>query len=77
MPVSITVRNVPDEVRDALASRAAASGRSLQEFLATELRELAARPSVEAAVAAARIRARRYPAVELTDILSDLDTDRR
>ncbi|WP_396654373.1 FitA-like ribbon-helix-helix domain-containing protein, partial [Microbacterium sp.] len=33
MSVAITVRNVPDDVRDELASRAARSGRSLQEYL--------------------------------------------
>lgn len=47
MPTSITVRNVPDDVRDELASRAARAGRSLQEHLRLELIELARRPSVE------------------------------
>jgi plasmid stability protein len=42
---SITVRDVPDEVRDELAARAARTGRSLQEYLRIELIELAARPS--------------------------------
>lgn len=41
---SITVRDVPDSARDELAARAARSGRSLQEYLRTELIELAARP---------------------------------
>jgi len=43
--VSITVRDVPTDVRDELAGRAARSGRSLQEFLRSELVELASRPS--------------------------------
>ena len=43
--VSITVRDVPADVRDELAGRAAKSGRSLQEFLRSELIELATRPS--------------------------------
>lgn len=43
--VSITVRDVPTDVRDELAGRAAKSGRSLQEFLRSELVELATRPS--------------------------------
>lgn len=42
--VAINIRNVPDETRDDLAARAAASGRSLQEYLRTELIELARRP---------------------------------
>lgn len=41
---SITVREVPDQVRDELASRAARSGRSLQEYLRMELIDLARRP---------------------------------
>jgi len=47
MPTSITIRNVPDEVRDELAARAARAGKSLQEHLLAELVELASRPSVE------------------------------
>jgi len=58
MPVAITIRNVPDEVRDELAARAARSGRSLQEYLAAQLVELASRPDVQDAIAAARRRAR-------------------
>ncbi len=44
MPVAITIRNVPDQVRNALASRAAAHGWSLQEFLLQQLVELSKRP---------------------------------
>ncbi|MDQ3452993.1 MAG: hypothetical protein M3493_09920 [Actinomycetota bacterium] len=47
MPRSITIRNVPDDVCDALAARAARSGRSLQKYLLTELAGLAGRPSME------------------------------
>lgn len=41
---SITVRDVPDDVRDELAARASRTGRSLQEYLRLELVALAARP---------------------------------
>ena len=58
MPVAITIRNVPDAVRDELAARAARSGRSLQEYLAAELIDLASRPAVEDVVARARARVR-------------------
>lgn len=58
MAVAITVRNVPEEVRDELAQRAARSGRSLQEYLAIQLTEMASRPTVEDVVARARTRAR-------------------
>ena len=53
---SITIRDVPDEVRDELAARAARAGRSLQEHLRTELIELARRPSVEDVLSRARAR---------------------
>lgn len=45
---SITVRDVPDSARDELASRAARSGRSLQEYLRKELIDLASRPDPDA-----------------------------
>ena len=45
MPVSVTIRDVPDETRDVLAARAARAGQSLQEYLRAELTALAARPS--------------------------------
>lgn len=57
MSVAITVRNVPESVRDELAQRAARSGRSLQEYVAAELTELASRPTVEDVVSRARHRA--------------------
>lgn len=44
---SITVRDVPDGTRDELASRAARTGRSLQEYLRKELIDLASRPDPE------------------------------
>lgn len=46
MPVQITIRGVPEEVRDRLAERAALQGESLQEFLRAELLRIASRPSV-------------------------------
>ena len=42
---AITVRDVPEATRNELAARAARSGRSLQEFLRSELISLADRPS--------------------------------
>jgi plasmid stability protein len=75
---SITIRNVPDDARDELASRAAASGRSLQEYLRSELIALAARPSVDVWLARVNDRKRatgtKLAAVE---ILGDLGEDRR
>jgi plasmid stability protein len=75
---SVTIRSVPDAVRDELAARAARSGRSLQEYLLGQLVELAARPDLDAAVepARARVQASRTT-VAVDDILAARDTDRR
>jgi plasmid stability protein len=43
---TIQVRNVRDDTHAVLRVRAAASGMSLQEYLAKELDDLAARPTV-------------------------------
>jgi antitoxin FitA len=76
--VALTIRNVPDEVRDELAARAARSGRSLQEYLAAALTELATRPSVEDVLARARERVMTTGSrVSVEDILSARDADRR
>ena len=47
MPVSMTIRDVPDDVRDELAARAARAGQSLQEYVRAQLTALAQRPSPE------------------------------
>jgi len=41
MPIQITIRNVPEKVRDELAARAALQGKSMQEYLRSELERLA------------------------------------
>lgn len=75
--VAITIRNVPDAVRDELASRAARSGRSLQEYLAAQLVELASRPALDDIVGAARRRARASGrTVSAAEILADRDAER-
>lgn len=65
MPVAITVRDVPDEVRDELAARAAREGKSLQEYLRGMLIGSVARPSVSDVIARARAR------VEATGVKAD------
>lgn len=58
--------------------RAARSGRSLQEYLAVQLAELASRPSAEDVIARARSRARATGAVLAADsIVAARDTERR
>jgi plasmid stability protein len=74
---SITIRNVPPEVRNELASRAARAGQSLQEHLRAQLIELASRPTVGDLLERARARARAtatYLSVE--EVLADRDADR-
>jgi antitoxin FitA len=56
MPTSITIRDVPDGTRDELAARAAATGRSLQEYLRSKLVDLARQPDAEALMADVRAR---------------------
>ncbi|HEY8827113.1 MAG TPA: hypothetical protein VIM17_05095 [Jatrophihabitantaceae bacterium] len=78
MPTSITIRDVPNATRDELAARAAASGRSLQEFLRAQLIELVERPDAETLVA--RIRQRKATTGTRLDadrILGHRDADRR
>ena len=47
MPVQITIRDVPEEVRDQLAVRAALQRQSMQQFLRGELERIVSRPSVD------------------------------
>lgn len=78
MSVAVTVRGVPDDVRDELAARAARAGQSLQEYLRAMLIDTATRPSAADVIARARSR------VEITGsqldrdaILQARDADRR
>jgi len=76
--VAVTIRDVPDDVRDELAARAAHSGQSLQEYLRAILVTVASRPTVDDVLARARARVtatgvRLDPAATL----SAKDADRR
>lgn len=77
MPIQITIRNVPEEVRDKLASRAALQHQSMQEYLRGELERIASRPSVEAWLETVRERkaaeGTRFPAKK---IVNPRDADR-
>ena len=44
MPVQITIKDIPEEVRDKLAKRAALRDQTLEEFLRRELERLATPP---------------------------------
>jgi plasmid stability protein len=78
MAIQITIRDVPEQVRDELASRAALQGKSMQEYLRAELERLAARPSVESWVEQVRRRKRAANTqISANEILRQRDTDRR
>lgn len=64
MPISITIRSVPDEVRDELAARAARSGRSLQEYLVHELTRIAGKRTVDDVIDGVRRRAEHFPPLD-------------
>ncbi|MBA3839465.1 MAG: hypothetical protein M3515_04775 [Actinomycetota bacterium] len=78
MSVAITVRDVPDEVRDVLAARAARAGKSMQEYVRGMLVETAARPSVDEVIARARARVDATGArADADSILAAREVDRR
>ena len=77
MPVQITIRGVPDEVRDELASRAASKGQSMQQYLRGELERIVSKPDVEAWLADARALRASGPKVTADEILQHRDADRK
>jgi plasmid stability protein len=75
---SITIRDVPDDARDELASRAARPGRSLQEYLRRELIALSERPYPDVLWARFDDRTRRTCTRLYADtVLAHRDADRR
>lgn len=78
MSVQITIRDVPEKVRRELAARAAAQGRSMQEYLRIALERLATRPTAEAWLQQVQRRKRAAGTrVAAEDILAIRDSDRR
>lgn len=78
MPKSITIRNVSDETSAELASRAAAKGQSLQEYLRAHLDEIAGKPDMAALLARVESRvAETGSTLSAEDILRHRDADLR
>ena len=78
MSVQITIRNVPTEVRDELAARAALKRQSMQEFLREHLEQLVSRPSISTVLERARRRVEASGTVITAEqILEARDADRR
>ncbi|MYD52151.1 MAG: hypothetical protein F4W93_11820 [Dehalococcoidia bacterium] len=77
MAVQITIRGVPEAVRDELAVRASLQRQSMQEFLRGELERIASRPSVDEWVREIRERKAAYGThVPTSAILTARDADR-
>jgi len=78
MGIAITVRDVPERVRDELAARARRSGRSLQEYLRAMLVDASEQEDVLDVMS--RIRARKAATgthVRVEEILEHLEAERR
>ena len=76
--VAITIREIPNEVRDELAGRAARSGQSLQEYLRNLLITTADKPTVRDVIARARARVGATAVrLDAAAILAARDADRR
>lgn len=78
MSVAVTVRDIPDSVRDELAARAARAGMSMQEYLRAMLVEQASRPTAQDVLARARSRVTSTDSRVARDtILAARDAERR
>ena len=78
MGIQITIRDLPEQVRDELAIRAALQGKSMQEFLRSELEKIASRPSIEVWLQTVRERKDAAGArVDASSILQARDADRK
>ena len=78
MGVQITIRGVPEKVRDEIAARAARKRQSMQEFLRGELERIASRPSIDEWLETVRERQALYKTrVTSEDILRARDEGRR
>ncbi len=78
MGIHITIRDVPEDVRNELASRAAREHKSMQEYLREQLGRLAAKPSIDSWLE--RVRARKLSAgsrLTTKEIVAARSADRR
>jgi antitoxin FitA len=71
---NVLVRDLPDEVHASLQRRAEEAGQSLQQYLTTELTQLASTPTMDDVLA--RISRRRGGRVGLDRAVADLDEER-
>jgi hypothetical protein len=71
---NVLIRDVPDDVHQALRARAERAGQSLQQYLQSELARLADRPSM--AEVLDRIESRSGGVVGLQQAVQDVDQER-
>lgn len=76
--MQITIRDVPDQVRDELTARAEREGKSLEEYLRGQLARIASRPTIEEWIQETRERKRATGTrVSAEQILESRDAHRR
>jgi plasmid stability protein len=76
MTVMIQIRNVPDVLHRRLKSRAALAGMSLSDYLLSEIREVAERPTLDELRDRLQRRSRVTPSVSPADAVR-LERDRQ
>ena len=78
MPVQITIQDVPEEVRDELAARAARKRQSMQEYLRGELEQIVSKPTADEWLEEVRqLRKTSRTRVSVSQILQARDADRK
>jgi plasmid stability protein len=74
---TMTIRDVPEETRDELATRAAVNGKSLQQYLLAHLIDFAGKPDNASIIARARERVRLTGQGLTTEQILDYKNDER
>jgi plasmid stability protein len=78
MTAMIQIRNVPDALHRRLKARAALAGMSLSDYLLSEIREMADRPTLEELRARLEHRSRVMPSIRPADaVRTERDRDDR
>ncbi|MDR1118444.1 MAG: hypothetical protein LBL01_04005 [Bifidobacteriaceae bacterium] len=75
--VTVTVRNVPDEVHDSLAAKAARKGQSLQQYMLEMMADESTRRSQEEILDEIRARARGFSTMDAEALVADIRAGRR
>lgn len=73
---ALQVRDVPDDVQRVLKARAARAGQSLSEFVLAELKQVAARPTIDELTERIALRGRVDIAVPAAEILIQARSER-